>query len=669
MDFESGIELWLRSPDRLENKVLSRKKESGDSEQPIKAKTGLVERSPLQISSVRNPPLILTQGIKERTGEVVVSGTGPGEATGYGAESVREGRLENVYEEGEHGVSNSLPADEEAVHLINETQIGPPRNGCKVSLCLEGGFHSNSSPSDVEGSRCFYVGSGEVLSSLVTASVPVRAVPFSRKPNILCLVELLGFGSWSTPALCSASASPVISSVMRSAFHVEELLRPYNASPLPGVEVPQFEFYLPGPGSFLPCAWILRPAIDPVVSVYACDPVIELASMRGLPGLSSKATITRTIGKRDFTPESLTTAESFPTIGSSPSDIRSFCYLNRGGVAFDVVPAPPDSIHSPEPIAVLRSERIDLSLGLSNSISGSDLISYDDIFYGIVEVEDMHIVQITPIELTSRAEKENFIDLRHGTKAPLLARLVHGTYPIMSIQERKKGMSGLSFMNSMISCAMTSFIHSDHTLTPLIKSFFRVLPEPKFLTLSVRMPVTKNLGKSLGVPLIHERVSRRTYADFLEKVQGRLSGWKAKLLNMAGRETLIQSTTFALPMYTMQTALLPQKVCDELDRMNRNFLWGSTDEKGKVHLVGWHHITKSGLRGGWGIRSARRCKIAMLGKLDWALNHGLSEPRTLSIEALTNLIAESGSLFPVGLAKPRSLYFSRVRPSFLSLSD
>lgn len=66
-----------------------------------------------------------------------------------------------------------------------------------------------------------------------------------------------------------------------------------------------------------------------------------------------------------------------------PSDIRSSSYLNRGGVAFDVVPASPDSIHSAEPIAVLRSERIDLSLGLSNSISGSDLISYDDIFYGI----------------------------------------------------------------------------------------------------------------------------------------------------------------------------------------------------------------------------------------------------------------------------------------------
>lgn len=41
----------------------------------------------------------------------------------------------------------------------------------------------------------------------------------------------------------------------------------------------------------------------------------------------------------------------------------------------DVVPASKNSIHSAEPIAVLRSERIDLSLGLSNSISGSDRIS------------------------------------------------------------------------------------------------------------------------------------------------------------------------------------------------------------------------------------------------------------------------------------------------------
>jgi hypothetical protein len=43
---------------------------------------------------------------------------------------------------------------------------------------------------------------------------------------------------------------------------------------------------------------------------------------------------------------------------------------------------------------------------------------------------------------------------------------------------------------------------------------------------------------------------------------------------------------------------------------------------------------------------------------------GLSEPRT----SFPVSFDESGSLFPVGLAKPKSLYFSRVRPSFLSFS-
>lgn len=45
----------------------------------------------------------------------------------------------------------------------------------------------------------------------------------------------------------------------------------------------------------------------------------------------------------------------------------------------------------------------------------------------------MRAFETSPHQLvneTSRAEKDHFIDLRHGRKAPLLARLVHGTYPV-----------------------------------------------------------------------------------------------------------------------------------------------------------------------------------------------------------------------------------------------
>lgn len=78
-------------------------------------------------------------------------------------------------------------------------------------------------------------------------------------------------------------------------------------------------------------------------------------------------------------------------------------------------------------------------------------------------------------------------------------------------------------------------------------------------------PLTDCLGKYLGVPLIHKRVTKDTYHEILDKVQKRLSSWKSHTLSMAGRITLVQSVTSAIPIYTMQTAQLPMSVCNKLD--------------------------------------------------------------------------------------------------------
>ena len=46
---------------------------------------------------------------------------------------------------------------------------------------------------------------------------------------------------------------------------------------------------------------------------------------------------------------------------------------------------------------------------------------------------------------------------------------------------------------------------------------------------------TNNLGKYLGVPLIHSRTTTSTYKAILEKTVSRLSSWKASSLSFAGR--------------------------------------------------------------------------------------------------------------------------------------
>lgn len=69
-------------------------------------------------------------------------------------------------------------------------------------------------------------------------------------------------------------------------------------------------------------------------------------------------------------------------------------------------------------------------------------------------------------------------------------------------------------------------------------------------------------------------------------------------------------------MYTMQTVLLPQSICDILDKLNRNFLWGSTDDKGKVHLVNWDQVTRQKESGGLVYKRTATFRSAVFIKLE-----------------------------------------------------
>ncbi|KAK8568962.1 hypothetical protein V6N12_007495 [Hibiscus sabdariffa] len=66
------------------------------------------------------------------------------------------------------------------------------------------------------------------------------------------------------------------------------------------------------------------------------------------------------------------------------------------------------------------------------------------------------------------------------------------------------------------------------------------------------------LGKYLSVPVIHKRTLRFYYNFILEKMRGHLTGWAAQSLSLAGRLTLAKSVLSAIPMYFMQSTMLPK---------------------------------------------------------------------------------------------------------------
>jgi hypothetical protein len=71
--------------------------------------------------------------------------------------------------------------------------------------------------------------------------------------------------------------------------------------------------------------------------------------------------------------------------------------------------------------------------------------------------------------------------------------------------------------------------------------------------------ISKDFGKYLGVPIITDARDKKAFEYLIEKVREKLAGWKAKTLSMAGRCTLINSVSSAIPTHVMQCCLLPLK--------------------------------------------------------------------------------------------------------------
>ncbi|XP_031096925.1 uncharacterized protein LOC116001176 [Ipomoea triloba] len=83
---------------------------------------------------------------------------------------------------------------------------------------------------------------------------------------------------------------------------------------------------------------------------------------------------------------------------------------------------------------------------------------------------------------------------------------------------------------------------------------------------------TDNLGTYLGVQSAHGRIFRQNFGNLLDLLKGRMEGWKARILSLAGRVTLAKSVLNSIPTYAMQTAVLPIGVRDMWEE-GRGWKW------------------------------------------------------------------------------------------------
>lgn len=78
-----------------------------------------------------------------------------------------------------------------------------------------------------------------------------------------------------------------------------------------------------------------------------------------------------------------------------------------------------------------------------------------------------------------------------------------------------------------------------------------------------------------------------------------------------------------MPTYGMSYSLLPSKVLDKVDKLQRDFLWTLDDqEKHKLHYFNWNLATNLKLASKLDIRNLQMQNLALLGKKAWELAQG-----------------------------------------------
>ena len=71
-----------------------------------------------------------------------------------------------------------------------------------------------------------------------------------------------------------------------------------------------------------------------------------------------------------------------------------------------------------------------------------------------------------------------------------------------------------------------------------------------------------------------------------------LNSWRASTLSLAGQITLAQSVLATIPSYVMQTSRIPPSICDQIDKVCRNFIWNGSEDSHNILLVSWEIICR-----------------------------------------------------------------------------
>ncbi|GJZ16707.1 RNA-directed DNA polymerase, eukaryota, reverse transcriptase zinc-binding domain protein [Tanacetum coccineum] len=126
----------------------------------------------------------------------------------------------------------------------------------------------------------------------------------------------------------------------------------------------------------------------------------------------------------------------------------------------------------------------------------------------------------------------------------------------------------------------------------------------------------------------------------LDRFDARLSKWKANLLSIGGRLTLIKSVLGSLGIYYLSIFKTPETVLNLLEKKCASFFWGGTHDSRKLAWVKWPIILASRVNGGLVIGSLKAFNLALLQKWHWRM---ISNTNALWVKVIKAFHGQEGS--------------------------
>ncbi|GJT42663.1 RNA-directed DNA polymerase, eukaryota, reverse transcriptase zinc-binding domain protein [Tanacetum coccineum] len=120
----------------------------------------------------------------------------------------------------------------------------------------------------------------------------------------------------------------------------------------------------------------------------------------------------------------------------------------------------------------------------------------------------------------------------------------------------------------------------------------------------------------------------------IDKFKSRLSKWKASLLSIGGRFTLIKYVLGSLGIYYLSIFKAPESIIRIFEKARAKFLWGGSHGNNKMAWVRWDNVLASHDQGGLGIGSLKAFNLVLLQKWRWRL---VTKPDLLWVKLIKSI--------------------------------